>query len=75
MNTKRIKNKARTAFIWITQWSSLLEEDFIHMLLDMSCWEIFPPSFYRTHTEEEIREAEEKARMKLDGLLKEFSEM
>lgn len=42
----------------------------MHMLLDMSSWELFPPSFYRTHTEEEIREAKEAARKELDGLLK-----
>ncbi len=69
INTKLIKNKARTAYIWITQWFSLVTEDSMHMLLDMSCWELFPPSFYRTHTEEEIREATEAANKELDELL------
>lgn len=69
INTKRIKNKARTAYIWITQWFSLIAEDSMHMLLGMSCWELFPPSFYRTHTEEEIREATEAAKKELDELL------
>lgn len=41
----------------------------------MSCWELFPPSFYRTHTEEEIKEATEKAMKELDLLLEELKEM
>lgn len=44
------------------------------MLLDMSCWEVFPPSFYRTHTEEEIREARGAADRELDELLKRINE-
>ncbi|MEZ3492529.1 MAG: hypothetical protein K1W38_09565 [Lachnospiraceae bacterium] len=47
----------------------------MHMLLGMSCWEIFPPSFYRTHTEEEIREAKEVANKELDELLRRLNEM
>lgn len=45
------------------------------MLLGMSCWELFPPSFYRTHTEEEIRAAEEAADRELDELLRRLDEM
>lgn len=45
------------------------------MLLDMSGWELFPPSFYRTHTEEEIREAKEAADRELDELLRRLDEM
>ncbi len=45
------------------------------MLLGMNCWEIFPPSFYRAHTEEEIREAKEVANKELDKLLKRMDEM
>lgn len=44
------------------------------MLLDMSGWELFPPSFYRTHTEEEIRAAREAADRELDELLKMLEE-
>ena len=40
----------------------------------MSCWELFPPSFYRTHTEEEIEEATAKAMKELDLLLEELRE-
>ena len=40
----------------------------------MSCWELFPPSFYRTHTEEEIEEATAKAMEGLDELLEELRE-
>lgn len=35
----------------------------------------FPPSFYRTHTEEEIREAKEVANKELDELLRRLNEM
>lgn len=44
------------------------------MLLGMSCWEIFPPSIYRTHTEEEIRAAKEAANRELDKLLQMLEE-
>lgn len=44
------------------------------MLLGMSCWEIFPPSFYRTHTEAEIREAKDAANKELDELLRRLEE-
>lgn len=44
------------------------------MLLGMSCWEIFPPSFYRTHTEEEIRAAKEAVNRELDELLQMLEE-
>jgi hypothetical protein len=50
-------------------------EDSLHILLDMSCWEPFPPSFYRTHTEEEIRTAKDAADRELDELLKMLEEM
>jgi hypothetical protein len=45
------------------------------MMLGMSGWELFLPSFYRTYTEEEIRAAEEAAIKELDELLKELDEM
>ncbi len=45
------------------------------MMLGMSGWELFLPSFYRTHMEEEIRAAEEAAIKELDELLKELDEM
>lgn len=45
------------------------------MMLDISGWELFPPSFYRTHTEEEIREAKEAVNRELDELLRRLDEM
>ncbi len=39
------------------------------MMLGMSGWELFLPSFYRTHTEEEIRAAEEAAIKELDEMI------
>lgn len=72
MNLKLCRNKIRTAIIWLTQYVPLTAEDEFHRLTDMSSWELFPPSFYKTHTEEEIklatREAKERIRKLLDEL-------
>lgn len=39
------------------------------MLTDMSSRELFPPSFSRTHTEEEIKEATEAAMARIRVML------
>lgn len=74
MNTKLLRNRIRTAYIWITHFFSLSIEDSIHRMTDMSSWELFPPSFYRTHTEEEIEEATERTVQRIRVLLKEMEE-
>ena len=53
----------------------MTEEDFFHSLTFMSCWELFSPSFYRTHTEEEIEEATEKAMERIGELLEGLRKM
>lgn len=72
MNLKWCRNKIRTAIIWLTQYGSLSAEDEWHMLTDMSSWELFLPSFYRTHTEEEIKEATEAAVARIRVMLDEL---
>lgn len=72
IDKKRIRNKLRTAFIWITQYFFLIEEDDFHRATDMCSWELFPPSFYRTHTEEEIKEATEAAVARIRVMLDEL---
>ena len=71
IDKKRIKNKLRTAFIWITHYFSLIEEDDFHRATDMCSWELLPPSFYRTHTEE-IKEATEAAVARIRVMLDEL---
>ena len=67
---KLIKNRIRTIFIWLTQWYSLIAEDNDYMLFHQNCWKPFLPSFYRTHTEEEIAAAIDAENKELDELLR-----
>ena len=60
---------------WIAQHFLLISEDEFHRETDMCSWELFPPSFYRTHTEEEIKEATERTRERVMKLLEELEEM
>lgn len=75
MNLKRYRNRIRTVFIWLTQYGSLTAEDEWHMLTDMSSWELFPPSFYRTHTEEEIERATRETKERIRKLIDELDEL
>ena len=58
----------RLIWVWLTQWYSLFEEDNYYMLFHKDSWKPFPPSFYRTHTEEEIAAA-------IDAEYKELNEL
>lgn len=71
---KLIKNRIRTIYIWLTQWYSLIAEDNDYMLFHQNCWKPFPPSYYRTHTEEEIAVAIDTANKELDELLRMIEE-
>lgn len=44
------------------------------MFTDMSSWELFPPSFYKTHTEEEIEQATREAKERIRKLLDELEQ-
>lgn len=44
------------------------------MLFHQNCWKPFPPSYYRTHTEEEIAVAIDTANKELDELLRMIEE-
>lgn len=44
------------------------------MLFHQDCWKPFPPSFYKTHTEEEIAAAIDAANKELDELSKMIEE-
>lgn len=63
---KLTNNRIRTIFIWLTQWYSLIAEDNDYMLFHQDCWKPFPPSFYKTHTEEEIAAAIDAANKELE---------
>ena len=71
---KLIKNRLRTIFIWLTQCYSLIAEDNDYMLFHQNCWKPFLPSFYRTHTEEEIAAAIDAENKELDELLRMIEE-
>ena len=63
---KLTNNRIRTIFIWLTQWYSLIAENNDYMLFHQDCWKPFPPSFYKTHTEEEIAAAIDAANKELE---------
>lgn len=43
-----------------------MAEDNDYMLFHQDCWKPFPPSFYKTHTEEEIAAAIDAANKELE---------
>ena len=45
-------------------WRKLKDMDFFADYTGMSSWMMFPPSFYYTHTEEEIAQAKAELRVK-----------
>lgn len=51
-----------------------MAEDNDYMLFHQDFWKPFPPSFYRTHTEEEIDAAIDAANKELDELSKMIEE-
>lgn len=69
-----IKNIIRTIYIWLIQWYSLISEDNDYMLFNQNNWKPFSPSFYKTHTEEEIAAAIDVANKELDELLRMIEE-
>ena len=69
---KLTNNRIRTIFIWLTQWYSLIAENNDYMLFHQDCWKPFPPSFYKTHTEEEIAAAIDAANKELEEKRKEI---
>ena len=71
---KLTNNRIRTIFIWLTQWYSLIAENNDYMLFHQDCWKPFPPSFYKTHTEEEIAAAIDAEYKELDKLSKMIEE-
>lgn len=75
LDRKRLRNKLKTAFTWMAQYFFLTAEDEFHRMTDMSSWELFPPSFYKTHTDEEIKEATEAALARIRVLLDELGEL
>lgn len=44
------------------------------MFTDMCSWELFPPSFYKTHTKEEIEQATREAKERIRKLLDELEQ-
>jgi len=51
----------------------LIEMDYWWMYLGCNCWQLFPPSFYYTHTEEEIERITEETIESCRKMLDEFS--
>lgn len=51
----------------------LREMDYWWMYLGCNCWQLFPPSFYYTHTEEEIERITEETIESCRKMLDEFS--
>lgn len=62
-------NKLKKSFKKMADFYLLNIKDELYSLTDMKCWSLFPPSFYKTHSEEEIREAEEKAIERINKLI------
>lgn len=50
----------------------LREMDYRWELMGGSCWGLFPPSFYYTHTEEEIKQITTETIEKLQKMIDEF---
>lgn len=66
----KLKNSFKRTIDFYMQ--SISDEQYI--LTDMKCWRLFPPSFYKTHSAEEIREAEAKAIERINKLILELKE-
>lgn len=62
---KNWKIKLKTALYIITHYFELMCLDHLYSMSDMGCWMLFPPSFYLTHTIEEIKQAEKEARERI----------
>lgn len=67
-------NKLKNSFKQIIQFYTFSINDELYSLTDMKCWRLFPPSFYKTHSAEEIREAEAKAIERINKLILELKE-
>lgn len=67
-------NKLKKSFGRIIQFYTISINDELYSITDMKCWRLFPPSFYRTHSKEEIQEAEEKAIERINKLILELKE-
>ena len=50
----------------------LRKMDYRWELMGGRCWELFPPSFYYTHTEEEIEKITNEAIEELEKMIDEF---
>lgn len=75
INLKRWKNRAKTAIERFIRYRALTEEDEFHRMTDMCSWELFPPSFYKTHTDEEIEQATKAAKERIMKMLNEIEEI
>lgn len=67
-------NKLKNSFKRVANFYLQNIMDPHYFLTNMEGGRLFPPSFYKTHSEEEIREAEEKAIKRINKLILELKE-
>lgn len=71
---KWIKSKIKSLCEKIRFRRKLKDMDAFWYSFGGSCFGVFPPSFYYTHTQEEIEKLEKEEIAKLKKIAKEFSE-
>ena len=69
---KRVFKKIREIIKKLQFRWKLKEMDEFAAYTDMSSWMLFPPSFYYTHTDEEIEQATAEAKARIYKMLEEL---